>query len=97
VGNFYRRVTLIDTDGDRVILFNDGRGGRCRRRRKKVSRGLRPLERMNYRAVKGLDAFGDTLIRRYRRSRGKRRDRWLTDGPRNFMKAQRKAMRRMRF
>jgi hypothetical protein len=55
------------------------------------------MERMNYRAVKGLDAFGDTLIRRYRRSRGKRRDAWLTDGPRNFMKAQRKAMRRMRF
>lgn len=98
MGNFYRRVTLIDTDGDRVILYNDGRGGRCgRRRRKKVSRGLRGMERMNYRMVKGLDTFGDVLLRRYRRSRGRRRDAWLTDGPRNFMRAQRKAMRRMRF
>jgi hypothetical protein len=93
---FYRRVTLIDTDGDRVILYKDRAKGRGCRRRKKVSRGLRPLERMNYRMVKGTDRFGSDLLRRYRRSRGKRRDAWLSDGPRNFMRASSKAMKRMR-
>ncbi|HKR66183.1 MAG TPA: hypothetical protein VJZ00_20810 [Thermoanaerobaculia bacterium] len=97
---FYRRVILIDSNGDSDVLYDDrGRKGcgRRGRRRKKVSRGLRGVERAQYRMLKGADTFTSSLLCRYRRSRRKRRDAWMTDGPRNFMRASRKAMRRMRF
>ena len=87
---FLKQVTLVDSDGEAHTIYKAGRG-----KRKKVSRIFRPLERGQFRFLKAGSTFADELLDRHRKSRTKRRNGWLRHSPRNFMKASRKALKKL--
>jgi hypothetical protein len=83
-------VTLVKQDGASSVLYSK------KGRRKRVSRPLRPLERLMRRELKAGDAFTSNMLRRHEKSRSKRRDGWLRDAPSNVMKASSKAWKELR-
>jgi hypothetical protein len=91
MARLYRRVTLIEQDGTRTKLFSK----KVTRKKKRVSKGLRPVERAQKRWLDASNVFTSELLRRHRRSRLKKKNRWLTDAPINFLKAQRKGLDRL--
>jgi hypothetical protein len=85
----FRRVTLVKQDRTTSTLFwNKKRGNR-------VWRPLRPLERAMRRQLEASNTFTTNLLSRHQKSRGKRREGWLRDGPINVLKASRKALRKL--
>jgi hypothetical protein len=92
VAGFFSRVTVVNpTSGATETLYR-----KRSRRKKRVSRGLRPLERVLYHQIEATDAAAGNLLSRYRRSRRKRRNGWLRDAPNNLMKAQRRGWKKLR-
>lgn len=87
---FVKQATLVGGDGEARTIYKADRG-----KRKKVSRLLRPLERGQFRFLKSGSTFADELLDRHRKSRTKRRNGWLRHSPRNFMKASRKALKKL--
>lgn len=80
-----RRITVFDRDATGslrpVVLFNR------RRKKKKQTRGLRPLERSMRAVADAFDVYGSTYAKRHRRSNRKRKDGWLRDMVQNVAKA----------
>src|SRR6185437_9643507 len=80
-----RRITVFDRDVTGslrpVVLFDR------RRKKKKQTKGLKPIERLVRSVVDANDAFGSTYAQRHRRSNRKRRDGWLKDMAANISKA----------
>lgn len=80
-----RKITIFDRDATGslrpVVVFDR------RRRKKKQTKGLRPIERAVRTVVDANDAFGSTYASRHRRSNRKRRDGWLRDMAVNVAKA----------
>lgn len=91
MASFLKQVTLVGGDGEARTIYKAGRGGR----KKKVSRVLRPLERGQFRFLKAGSTFADEMLDRHRKSRTKRRNGWLRHSPRDFMKASRKALKKL--
>jgi hypothetical protein len=87
---FLKQLTFVSGDGDARTIYKAGRG-----KRKRVSRALRPLERGHFRLLKAGSTFADELLDRHRKSRTKRRNGWLRQSPRSFMKASRKALKKL--
>jgi Family of unknown function (DUF6312) len=87
----FSKVTSINPNGTTATIYS-----KKSRKKKRVSKPLRPLERVLRHELKAGEAFSDTLLRKHQRSRGKRRDGWLRDGPSNLMKAQRDAWKELR-
>ena len=80
-----RRITVFDRDSTGsirpVVLFDR------RRKKKKQSKALRPVERI-FRTIADInDAVTSTYARRHRRSNRKRRDGWLRDLAVNIARA----------
>src|SRR5262249_16000075 len=67
-----------------------------RKKKKKQTRVLRPLERVARRLTKAQSAYWDTLAERHDRSNQKKRDGWARDGITNVGKAIRKAGNQIR-
>jgi hypothetical protein len=87
MARFIRRVTAVNIDnvasgGETTVLVDRKRG-----RKKKVSRLLRPTERIVRRYLKAERRCWTDLERRHFRSRSKKRDRWLTDGVSNSLRS----------
>ncbi len=80
-----RRITVFGRDitGSLrpVVLFDR------RKKKKKQTKGLKPVERLVRTVVDANDAFGSTYAKRHRRSNKKRRDGWLKDMASNVAKA----------
>lgn len=87
----FSKVTVINPNGTTAKIYS-----KKSRKKKRVSKPLRPLERVLRHELKAGEAFSDTLLRKHQRSRGKRRDGWLRDAPSNLMKAQRDAWKELR-
>jgi hypothetical protein len=85
VGKAVRRIIRLrpGTSGvvEPIILY-DGR-----RKKKKQTRALRPLERAARRLTKAQRAYWVTLAERHDRSNEQRRDGWARDGITNVAKA----------
>lgn len=67
-----------------------------KRKRRKVSKNMRGLERLTRRSLKASESYIDTYLQRHERSNGKRRDGWLRDYQENTAKAQKKARKELR-
>jgi hypothetical protein len=80
-----RRITVFDRDATgslrAVVVFNR------RRKNKKQTKGLKPIERLVRTVADANDAFGSSYASRHRRSNRKRRDGWLRDLAVNYAKA----------
>jgi hypothetical protein len=77
-------VTVVQTGegGTSKVLL-----GKKGRRKKKVTSWLRPTERVYRQYLKAERRCWGEAIKRHDKSRGKKRDRWLTDGANNNLRA----------
>jgi hypothetical protein len=66
-----------------------------KRKKKKQTKGLKPVERLVRTVADANDAFGSSYAKRHRRSNRKRRDGWLRDMVGNFSKAGNKARKEL--
>lgn len=91
MASFLKRVTLVDLSnpGSSTVLFESPK------RKRKVSRWLKPFERADFRLARATEVFGQELVRRHERSNEKRRDGWLRDGGVNVMRAGRRAVKKL--
>ena len=87
---FIRRITIIESDGS----TRSRRVGKKRKRR--VTKGLKPLERAQRKTLSAAKRFTSVLDARNRRSNRKKRDGFLRDVPKNQAKALRKALKKLR-
>lgn len=88
-----RRITVFDRDATgslRPVVVFDRRA-----KRKKQTKGLRPLERGARTLADANDAFATTYARRHRRSNRKRKDGWLRDWTSNLAKAGNKGVKEL--
>jgi len=91
---FIRTVTVIrhEAAGTRAeVVYRSDAGSKKR----KVSRGLRPLEKVQRRVLKAQQVFGDEMLRRHEKSSRKRRNGFLRDGGRNQAGAMSKALKKL--
>lgn len=87
------RITVVSVDPGRQeskVLY------KSKKKKRKLSRWLAPLERLQRRGLEAQKAFTDELLARQNRSNRKRRDGFLRDGFLNVTRAQRKAIKRLR-
>jgi uncharacterized protein DUF6312 len=88
------RITVFDRDATGslrpVTIY------KRRRRKKKQTRGLRPLERTTRMIADANDRFTSDYTRRHRRSNRKRRDGWLRDFIVNLSRATNKGRKEIK-
>jgi hypothetical protein len=88
-----RRITVFDRDVTGslrpVVLFDR------RRKKKKQTKGLKPVERIVRTAIDAQDAYASTYASRHRRSNRKKKDGWLKDIAANVSKAGNKARKEL--
>lgn len=96
-------VTRIVRLTDDVRVTDDGRRAgdaitifKFKRRRKKSSKVMRPLEKGLRRSLKAQSAFTDSYLDRHEKSAGKKRDGWLRDLNYNVLRASAKYARALR-
>ena len=84
-----RNVTVVDTNNEssETVFKSKGKG------KKKVTRWLRPGERLIRKTLKAQERCWGNALTRHDKSRGKKRDRWITDGLSNSLKAVEKGCR----
>jgi uncharacterized protein DUF6312 len=84
-----KRVTVIKRDDRGRIVSRDAY--ESERKTKKQSKTLRPMERNVRRMLEFQQDVISNYLGRHQRSNSKRRDGWLTDMPRNMIRAVRKS------
>jgi hypothetical protein len=88
-----QRITVFDRDVTGslrpVVLFDR------RPKKKKQTKGLKPVERLVRTLADANDKFGSSYASRHRRSNRKRRDGWLRDMAVNYAKAGNKARKEL--
>lgn len=93
MGKFIARITAVHLEGGQQTsktLY------KAEKKKAKVSRWVRPIERSQRRMLEAQQVFGEELLARHKRSNRKRRNGFLRDGGMNLMRAQRKALKRLR-
>jgi hypothetical protein len=88
----------------RVVVFEQGADGALNKvaeyqkksKKRKRSRGMKTPERNTRKLHSAMRTFVDELDQRHNKSSSKKKDGWLKDGPKNTMKAQRKAFKKFR-
>lgn len=91
MAKFIQRVTAVETRPDEVSAVTIVK--KNRRGKKKVSRWLRPTERVVRKYLKAEKKCWTDLSRRHGKARGKKRDRWLTDSVSNSLRSADKGCR----
>ena len=86
-----RRIIVVRAEGGEPIQLY-----RKKKKKRKVTKCLRPLEKATRRVVFAASDASDFFARRYRRSRDEKRDGWARDMPSNVMKAQRRFAKRLK-
>lgn len=81
-----QRVTVVDLNDNTAQTVFDA-GGKGGGKRKRVSDWMRPTERFLRQGIKAQDRCWTEALTRHDKSRTKRRDRWLTDGLNNSLRA----------
>ncbi len=90
MASFIRKITVVSMDGGAAETIY-----KKKRKKRKISRWLKPMERRDRRAARALKAFGDEWLSRHSRSNRKRKNGWMRDGSRNLMRANRKAYKKL--
>ena len=89
-----KRITVLQKDANGnaspVVVF------KRKRSKKKGTQMLRPVERIMRSLAETGDAATGTYLRRHKKSNRKRKDGWVRDVPSNFVRAGRKAARKLR-
>lgn len=89
MAKFLRRITAVSRDGGTIdTIYKE------KKKKKKTSLWLRPMERAHRRTAQAIKVFGETLYTRHNRSKRKRRNGWFLDTGLNLMRANRKATRK---
>ena len=89
-----RRVTIVETQSDgsqRVVAEASPR-----KKKRKRSKGLKSSERNTRVVIEALQTYADELGSRHRSSSRKKKDGWLRDAPKNTVRAQQKAFKKLR-
>jgi hypothetical protein len=93
MARFIARITVVTpgagSPGTRVIY-------EPKKKKRKLSRWAKPLERMQRRLLEAQQVFTDELLARNQRSNRKRRNGFLRDGSLNTLRAHRKAFKRLK-
>lgn len=84
-----KRVTVIKRDGRGQIVSRDAYEGE--RKTRKQSKTLRPMERQVRKMMEFQQDVIQNYLGRHQRSNEKKRDGWLSDLPRNMMRAVKKS------
>jgi hypothetical protein len=88
-----RKISLVRKDGggevSRTVLFEN------RPKKKKMSTGLKFVERAVRRAAEAEDAFSSEYLARHRKSNEQKRDGWLRDLDDNLSRAMRKGSKKV--
>jgi hypothetical protein len=79
-----QRVTVVDLNDNSAQTVFEGKG---KGKRKKVSDWMKPGERILRRTLKAQEKCWTSALSRHDKSRTKKRDRWLTDGLNNGLRA----------
>jgi hypothetical protein len=93
LGRSIRRVSIVKADGSGVVVLH--RGKKSRKKRKKQSWELKPMERGVRRLSDANLAASKTYSKRHRRSNRKKRDGWARDLPDNVMRASWKGAKKL--
>lgn len=93
MGKFIARITVVNLEAGQSSAKTIYKS---KKSKSKLSRWVRPLERAQRRVLEAQQTFSEELLARHRRSNRKRRDGYLRDGGLNLMRAQRKALKRLR-
>jgi hypothetical protein len=92
-GNSVRKVTMLQPGPSGTltptVLYDD------RNKKKKQTRGLRPLERAQRRFVQAQRVYWDTIVKRHKRSNAKKRDGWARDAIGNIVRASEKSSKQL--
>ncbi len=83
-----QRITIVGDTGGQVVY-------KGKRKSKKRSRWLRPGETALRRAARAMQTGGDVYLKDHRKSNRKRKDGWVRDYPKNVLKAQRRAAKKV--
>ena len=83
-------VLKVDGDGESVTVY------KAKKKRKKQSAGLKPIERWARRNMMAQQTFADTYLKKHEGSNGKRRDGWLRDLGTNLLRANRRAGKKLK-
>ena len=86
---FVKRIIELNADGAQRVY------GRKKKKKRKVSKWMKPMERASRRSLEANQRFFDTLLSRQNRSNRKRRDGWIRDMPLNMARAQRKGLKKL--
>lgn len=86
-----KRIVFFGPDGSRAVVK-----ARRSKKRKKQSRWLKPIEKRTRRLASGVEAGADTYVGRHDRSNQDKTDGWMLDLPRNMMKSERKAAKKIK-
>jgi hypothetical protein len=98
------RIARINKSVLRVVrLERDANGNlaptllyKKKSKRRKLTAGLRSLEKVVRRVAKAESSFTDTYLEKHRRSNSKRRDGWLKDLDSNLARADKKGTKKLR-
>ncbi|NUQ76332.1 MAG: hypothetical protein HUU21_22570 [Polyangiaceae bacterium] len=93
MSKFVERITDVELGakgrGDASTIY------KAKKKKRKVSGWLKPMEKRDRRIAEATVAFGNELLSRHERSNKKRRNGWLRDAPLNVLRAQRKAIKKL--
>ena len=99
------QVVRLQQIVDRVTLLQTGPGGQVtpvtlctkdRKKKKRTSAPLRPLETLAERMINAQKAFADNFDKRFKSSRRRRTNGWLFDMGTNFARAGNEAAKKLR-
>ena len=89
-----RRITVVSMGAGETDSV--GRSVYKRKRKRKVSKWLRPLEKMIRRSRRADRTFATEALKRHHRSNRKRRNGFIRDAPLNILQAARKRNKKLK-
>ena len=91
MARFLQRITAVSLDGNQSSTVYKKK----KKKKRKVSKWLKPAEKMQRRRTNAIKAFGKELSYRHKRSNRKRRNGFMRDGGLNMARASRKGMKKL--
>ncbi len=91
-----RRITVVSMGTGETDSVGRAVYKRKRKRKRKVSKWLRPLEKMIRRSRRADQTFATEALKRHDRSNRKRRNGFIRDAPLNILQAARKRNKKLK-
>lgn len=94
-----RRIVLLEKDqggGYAPVVLFDRRFALAIGKRKKTKRKLRPLDKLVRQLADASETSASEFLARHQRSRVKKRNGWVRDLPKNFIRSQKAGRKRIK-